>query len=193
MKSFYFLLTVLFFPTLCFAQREFTQGSYELADGTKGEGEIKYTSGMGAKLIVKSTGKEGKTAFSPEQVKSFRVTNKFFIPVHDFMVNNGMPLTPQYHINHDFAELIDTGKVELLKYTFLVGNMKDHTSQYVGLMLIRRRNEQLVSLPFPDKKARPVLSSFVKDRPDLVEYISQEALYEDKIRAIIQVYNSGLK
>ncbi|WP_139920401.1 hypothetical protein [Hymenobacter sp. DG01] len=192
MRLLYVCLAVLL-PSACLAQREFTPGSYELLDGTKGEGELKYSSGMGAELILKTNEKKGKSSFSPKQVKSFKVSNRLFVPVYDFELNNGMPLTPKYHIRQDFAEVLDTGRVELLKYTLLVGNMKDKYSrgQYVGLLLIRRRGEQLVSIPLVDKKARPVLSSFVKDRPDIVSFISQEALDEDKIRAIVQEYNSG--
>ncbi|UOG73659.1 hypothetical protein MTX78_16180 [Hymenobacter tibetensis] len=198
MRTLYLLLAALAAPSFCFAQRDFTPGTYELLDGTKGEGNLKYTSGSGAELLVKTTGKK-HVAFAPEKVKSFKAADKFFVPIHDFVLDSGMPMSMKYRIKHDFAELLDSGRVELLSYTLLTSTRKPGQMSmpgdtfYGGLALIRRRGEQPTSIPLGPKKARPVIVSFIKDRPDLVARLNKEPYTPETIRSIVQAYNLGQK
>jgi hypothetical protein len=194
MRFIYLLLILLLLPFTGFAQRDFTLGTYELINGTKGDGELKYTSGSGAELIVKSD-KKGKTSFSPKEVKNFTVANQNFVPIGGFILDSGLPMTPKSRIDNDFAQLVDSGRVDLLKYTFLTRGMAsaNSTAQYAGLLLIRKRGQPLTSIPIGPKKARPIITSFLKDSPELIARFNKEPYSEESIRAIIQAYNSEQK
>lgn len=199
MRFLYLLIATILLPSVGFAQRDFTPGTYELTNGTKGEGEIKYRSGSGAELVVKSGPKAKKTSFSPEEVKSFQAENKNFVSVHDFTINSGLPMSMNYRIKHDFAQVLDTGRVEMLSYTFLTSATKpgavnlSNNAIITGCMLIRRRGEQLTGVPVVPKKARPVIITFIKDRPDLVARLNKEPFTSETVRSVIQAYNAGSK
>ena len=199
MRFLYLLLTLVLLPAIGFAQRDFTPGTYELTNGVTGKGELKYKSGSGAELVVKTGPKNKKESFSPEEVKSFQAANQNFVSVHDFVLDSGMPMSMKFRIKHDFAELLDTGRVELLNYTLLVasgrpGSMSSADNRVMsGLVLLRRRGQPLSSVPVGAKKARPVIATFIKDRPDLVARLNKEECTLQSVRSIIQAYNSGPK
>lgn len=199
MRFLYLLLTLVLLPAIGFAQRDFTPGTYELTNGTKGEGELKYKSGSGAELVVKSGPKNKKASFAPEEVKSFRAASKNFVSVHDFTLDSGMPMSMKFRVKHDFAEVLDTGRVELLSYTLIVANGRPGSMSLMndnimtGLILLRRRGESLSSVPAVAKKARPIIATFIKDRPDLVARLNKESYTSETVRSIIQAYNSEPK
>ena len=190
MRIFYLLFFIVLLPEFCFAQRDFTEGTYKLQNGTTNQGQLKYTSGSGAELIVKA-GKK-KLTFPPEAVEYFQVGEKHFVPVADFVLDNGMPMMPKTRIKQDFAEVVDTGRVELLRYSFPTSNMKMPMQGvvYAEAALIRRRGEPLQCIPIIQKKAKPIIASCLKDRPDLVARLNKEKYTVENIRAIIQAYNT---
>lgn len=196
------LSAIILLPSIGFAQKNFSPGTYELANGTKGEGDIDYKSGAGAELVVKSGPKNKKVSYSPQDVKSFRAYGKNFVSVHDFTINSGLPMSMNFRIKHDFAEVLDTGRVELLDYSFMMSNMAKGSNPgeavpsapfSTGCALIRRRGGPLSCVPSVVKKGRPVIATFIKDRPDLVARLNKEEYSAATVRSIIQAYNSGQK
>ncbi|MBD2768586.1 hypothetical protein IC235_11880 [Hymenobacter sp. BT664] len=199
MRSLHVLFIIGMLPSISFAQKGFTPGTYELVDGTKGEGALKYSSGSGAELVAKPAEKGKKLTFSPQEVKSFQTADRNFVSVHDFIVDSGLPMTTKMLIKHDFAEVLDTGRVELLSYslpmlTNKAGEARPSGDAFsTGCPLIRQRGGPLTGVPVVAKKARPIIASFIKDRPDLVERLNKEPYTAETIRGIIRAYNAGPK
>ena len=201
MRFFYALFAFLLLPLIGFGQFEFKPGTYELANGTKGEGELKYNSGFRPRLTVKTN--KNKTDYSPGEVNHFTMGEQLFMPVSDFILDSGLPFTLKSHIENDFAELVDTGRVQLLYFYFLAENSVAGTrsptvepKRMSSIVLIRQRGGKLQSVPVLIKKTRSVIAPFLTGRPDLVARLNSSAFEAresrlSELRSIIQAYNSG--
>ncbi len=203
------LLAAALCPLLGVAQNKFAAGTYELADGTKGTGQLAYQAGNRPKLLIKDAaadpaskaGKKGQ-AYSPEQLRSFDLGSDHYVLLHSIKLDSGLPMTMSMTKKDEFAKVIETGKLELLEYQLFFTTMghfpepgtyfRGSTQQNSMVYLLRRQGEDNATmLPVVAKKYREVMTTYFTGRPELLKKLSTKPKSEPELRALIQEYNAG--
>ena len=202
-------LAAALFPLVGVAQDKFTTGTYELADGTKGTGQLAYQAGNHPKLLVKDpaadpTSKAGKKgqAYSPEQLRSFDLGSDHYVLLHSIKLDSGMPMSMSMTKKDEFAKVIETGKLELLEYQVFFATMshfpmagtnaRTSTPQNTVVYLLRRQGEENATMvPVVAKKYREVMTTYFTGRPELLKKLSTQPKSEPEFRALIQEFNAG--
>ncbi|MBF9144219.1 hypothetical protein [Hymenobacter properus] len=195
-------------PVLGAAQSNFVAGSYELADGTKGAGQLEYQPGNHPKLLVKDAaadpaskaGKKGQ-AYSPEQVRSFDLGPDHYVLLHSIKLDSGMPMSMSMTKKDEFAKVVETGKLELLQYQVFYAGMgyaapggagRSSSPQNTVVYLLRRQGEDNATMvPVGAKKYREVMTAYFAGRPELLKKLSNQPKNESEFRALVQEYNAG--
>lgn len=192
-------------PLLGLAQEPLTATSYELADGTKGRGELTYESGYHSKLTVKGDGDDKKSAkghtIDPEKVSSFDVGPDHYVHLSSIKLDSGMPMTMSMTKKDEFAKVVAPGKLELLEYQVVYGTSSRSASSASGrdfktnttqVYLLRRAGENnAVMIPSYGKKYRQMMLPYFADRPDLLPRITATPPMEAELRSILLAYNTA--
>ena len=201
------LLAAALCPLLGVAQDEFTAGTYELADGTKGAGQLDYQAGNHPKLLIKDAtadpsskaGKKGQ-AYSPEQLRSFDLGSDHYVTLHSIQLNFNVSNSTK---KDDFAKVLETGKLELLHYQvfyverghFPVNGVSDDSRHNTMVYLLRWPGEDKATMIPNGKDYKKMLASFLASRPDLVKKLDvplkSPAEYYLLIRTLVKEYNGG--
>ena len=201
-----FLLVVcLFWPQLSQAQllfnNPFQEGSYVLADSrtVRHAGELTLQQN-GATLVVKSLhGKNLK--LGPEQVASFRIGNQHYVPAGNFHVMGGLGGAD---IEDIFAEQLDSGQVQLLRYDYAIQNagsmgaggmMMGGGSWNLSAFLLRAAGQsaytavQSGAYSNAGKRFREAVQPFFAARPDLVKLLDEKRIDATNLPAAIYALN----
>lgn len=203
MRTSLLLLAATLCPLLGLAQA-LTASSYELADGTKGQGELTYEPGYRAKLLVKGDGSDKKSAkghtIDPEKVRSFDVGADHYVHLSSIKLDSGMPMTMSMTKKDDFAKVVAPGKLELLEYEVTYGTSsrsatsasgRDFKTNSTLVYLLRRAGEDnAVMIPTYGKKYRQMMLPYFADRPDLLPRITANPPLEAELRSILLAYNT---
>ena len=204
MRSTLLLLAAALCPLLGLAQAPLTATSYELADGTKGKGELTYEVGYRSKLTVKGDDDSKKSnkghSIDPAQVRSFDVGPDHYVRLSSMKLDSGMPMTMSMTKKDDFAKVVTPGKLELLEYTVVYGTStrsstsasgRDFQSNSMQVYLLRRAGEDnAVMIPTYGKKYRQMMLPYFADRPDLLPRITATPPMEAELRSILLAYNT---
>ena len=195
-------------PLLATAQDQFVAGTYELANGTKGTGQLAYQAGNHPKLLVKDptaapgskAAKKGE-AYSPEEVRSFDLGTDHYVLLHSIKLDSGMPMSMSMTKKDEFAKVVETGKLELLEYRVFYAGMgyaapgaagRSSTPQNTVVYLLRRQGEDNATMvPVVAKKYREVMTTYFAGRPELLKKLSTQPKTEPEFRALVQEYNAG--
>lgn len=198
---FLFLLLAMLSPLLGRAQAEFIPGSYELANGTRGNGLLRYETGPKARLLVKDAkadpaSKAGQKAqeYAAGKVRAFTVAGDRYVALRNITLDSGKPKAVVARKN-DFGKLIIDGRLELIEYDGAAapaGPAKPAPVAPAKVYLLRRQGEgEAFSIPVVGKKYREMLTAFLDGRPDLIKKVSLKPMPDEDLRELIKAYNSG--
>ncbi|TGD79910.1 hypothetical protein [Hymenobacter wooponensis] len=161
------------------------------------EENITYYVGMQPYLTSQSS--QGEVRYFPHQVRSFSNKYRKYVTVGNFPIH----LNYSTNINRDFAELIESGPLELLihqSYDVYTIPGANGAQQYGGIgnsiYLLRKAGEFAPFAAFSmtgksDKQLRESLSRCLSSRPDLLEKLMKKSISYEDIPACIHAYNTG--
>ena len=209
MRTLILLLATVVLPLISLAQSDFNSGTYELADGTKGKGQLKYDfkPNFNSKLLVKDDtadidskeARKGKS-YSPEQVRSFDIGSDHYITVHNLIIETGVPMMSTRTLRADFVKPIEMGKLELMElpvigayssYDRNAASGRSSTVYKTGFYVLRRQGEGKAAMPpFGGERYIAFLTDYLMGRPDLIRLLTKRPLSNEELRALIKDYNS---
>ncbi|RZK16587.1 MAG: hypothetical protein EOO56_19635 [Hymenobacter sp.] len=182
----------------------FQEGSYVLADSrtVRHAAELKLQQD-GATLVVKTPrGKNLK--LSPEEVASFYIGSQRYVPAGYFHVMGGLGGTD---VEAVFAEQLDSGQVQLLRYDYSMNNggsmgagglMTGGGTWHLSAYLLRRATEagytavQSGAYSNAGKRFREALRPFLATRPDLLKLLDDNKVDIKNLPAVIHALNTNL-
>lgn len=198
------LAIIVLSPGLGWAQmrgNRFENGSYVLNDSRnlRQQGQLKLQSG--SKLLVKTA--DGKTIkLKPEQIHSFRISNRKYVTASNFHVKGGLGGTDADNV---FVEQLDSGQVVLLTYEYSIGagapmmgaggGMSYGGSSELSTYLLSRPGESRVTAAQGSfytgggKQFREAVRPYLSSRPDLVKLLDEKRISSDNLEAVIQALN----
>lgn len=204
-----FLLIIIgLLPELGWAQlfggNRFENGSYVLNDSrnVRQQGQLKLQSG--SKLLVKTT--DGKTIkFNPEQVHSFRISNRKYLTASNFHVKGGLGGAD---IDNAFVEQLDSGQVVLLNYSYSVGAgapmmgagggmSYSGSSEFSAYLLSMPGDSQATAVQGSlysggGKQFREAVRPYLSSRPDLVKLLDEKRITSDDLPAVVHALNNNV-
>ncbi len=197
---FLLLSVVLLLPQALFAQfGGFEPGYYVLVDNRqlRHPAEIKLRDENTLLIRGENTKKE---KLDLQDVLFFQVANRRFVPVGGFFISKGLGGT---EVARGFAQLLDSGQVNLYEYQYFltnppVGNtMIVGTSYWQTLYLLQRPNDEEPTpveanrLSGAGKYFRQTLAPFISTRPDLQKLLADRKITLDNLVPFIRALNSG--
>ena len=200
MQLFHFLLAAgaLLLPTLAQAQFNFAPGTYQLANGSKGEASLKLMlaeNGSPTMMVGVKNSKERK--FRAAEVTAFTVENHRFVRVNDFRFLSG---TDADFKGPALLEILETGPVELFYYYYQV-EMGPNFKAHAKLPVLRRVGTSTFfayspgRMPGFDQKSAPggfVAALFPAD-PVLQRQFATNAVDRAQLAATVHAYNQGVR
>lgn len=200
MRLFHFLLAVgaILLPGAVQAQFTFAPGTYQLANGSKGEASLKLVlaeNGSPTMMVGVKNGKERK--FRTAEVTSFIVENHRFLRVDDFRFLSG---TDADFKEPALLEILETGPVELFYYYYQV-EMGTNFKAHVKLPVLRKAGTNTFLAYSPgrspgfDQKLAPgafVAALFPAD-PVLQRQFATNGISRAQLVATVHAYNQGVR
>jgi hypothetical protein len=141
-------------------------------------------------LLVAKDG-QGKTSkWKPEQVYYVRAGAQRYVPAQGFTIKVG--LGTQEVERPVFVELLDSGRVALMRYRYPTGN----GGVWTAYLLQRASDENATAIPYNQltgggKKFREALGPYVAQRPDLQQLLTAGNISIDNFAAFVRALNSG--
>ena len=200
MRLLYFLLAAgaLLLPAQVRAQFNFAPGTYQLANGSKGEASLKLVlaeNGSPTMMVGVKNGQERK--FRAAEVTTFTVDKHRFVRVDDFRFLSG---TDVGFKGPALLELAETGPVELLYYHYQV-ELGPSFKAHVKLPVLRKAGTTAFfayssgRTPGFDQKLAPgtfVAALFPAD-PVLQRQFATNAVGRAQLAAVVHAYNQGVR
>lgn len=200
MRLTHFLLaaTALLPPTAARAQYNFAPGTYQLANGSKGEASLKLAlaeNGSPTMMVGVKNGKERR--FRAAEVTAFTVENHRFVRVNDFRFLSG---TDADFREPALLEILETGPVELFYYHYQV-EMGTNFKAHVKLPVLRKAGTSTFFAYSPgrtpgfDQKLAPggfVAALFPADLV-LQRQFATNAVSRAQLAAAVHAYNQGVR
>ena len=202
------LLALAASPLLGLAQN-LTATSYELADGSKGTGQLMVQPGYHTKLLVADAAAEpgSKAArkgkeIDADKVRCFDVGSDHYVLVRSMKLGTGMPMTMGMTKKDEFAKVLETGKLDLLQYDVAymtstrgmpgLGTGRDYRGHTQTVYILRRAGEDdALMIPTNPKKIQEMIAPYFAGRPDLQKRLTPPPTSEAEYRALVQAYNAS--
>ena len=191
------LLSVALLPAAAHAQFQFAPGTYQLANGSKGEASLKLALAEGGSTTMMVGIKNGKERrFRTAEVTAFTVDNHRFVRVNDFRFLSG---TDTDFKEPALLEILETGPVELFYYHYQV-DMGPNFKAHVKLPVLRKAGTSTFFAYSPsrspgfDQKLAPggfVAALFPAD-PVLQQQFAINAVPRAQLAAVVHAYNQKL-
>ncbi|WP_151089191.1 hypothetical protein [Hymenobacter baengnokdamensis] len=199
MRLFYLIICLLL-PQFAFAQIfgfiPFESGSYVAASSptTRVEAGLKLRNG---ELLIAKDGKGKKSEFSPQQIISFRVGDRKYTTATGFETRNGLFSASTTRVK--FVELLDSGQVILMRYTYYASN---GSGPYGGggtqvEEYLLRRSIQSAITPIEanwlggGKHFMETLLPYLSARPDLIKALVAKEIVVDDLAPLIHALNTN--
>ena len=192
-----FVLSLL--PLLAHAQSG--PGVYILVDNRTVvyQGDLNIT---GQNLIARpATGK--KQVWQASEVYWARIENRHYLPVGGFQVNP----SPRSRVEYGLAQLLDSGRVSLLRYDYEVsgggfsampgGGMSGPYSSTRSVYLLQLPTEDdALAIPMnllsgKGTEFRQILGPYFASRPDLIQQLESGAVARRNLPAFVHAFNTG--
>ena len=195
--SFLIILAATLLPAAAHAQFNFAPGTYQLANGSKGEASLKLALAEGGSptmMVGVKNGKERK--FRAAEVAAFTVENHRFIRVNDFRFLSGTDVDFK---EPTLLEILETGPVELFYYHYQA-EMGSNFKAHVKLPVLRKAGTNTFFAYCPnrtpgfDQKLAPggfVAALFLAD-PVLQRQFAVNAVPRAQLAAVVHAYNQKL-
>ena len=195
---FLLLLAVGLLPAAAHAQFNFAPGTYQLANGSKGEASLKLALAEGGSptmMVGVKNGKERK--FRAAEVTAFTVDNHRFVRVNDFRFRSG---TDADFKEPALLEILETGPVELFYYHYQV-EMGTNFKAHVKLPVLRKAGTSTFFAYSPgrtpgfDQKLAPggfVAALFPADLV-LQRQFATNSVSRAQLAAVVHAYNQGVR
>jgi hypothetical protein len=207
------LLAAAFCPLLGLAQALIAT-SYELADGSKGAGQLTVQPGYHTKLLLtdgaaepgSKAARKGKE-IDAGKVRSFEVGGNHYVLVRSMKLGTGMPMTMGMTKKDEFAKVLENGKLELFQYDVdymtssrshpmpgvpVMGSGRDYQSHTQTVYILRRAGENdALMIPTNPKKIQEMMMPYFAGRPDLQKRLAAPPTSEAEYRALVQAYNAA--
>ena len=139
---------------------------------------------------------QGKTLrYKPQEVYRVQVGQVRYTTAQGFKTKSGLWATRQS--GRLFVEVLDSGRVSLLRYTHYVGGHDNTSSTPLATYLLHEASaDSVVTLPVNSdtgkgKRFREVLLPYFASRPDLLPLLEHEAITIDTLPALLHALNSG--
>jgi hypothetical protein len=196
----YFLLAAgaVLLPTAVRAQYNFAPGTYQLANGSKGEASLKLQlaeNGSPTMMVGVKNGKERR--FRTAEVTAFTVDNHRFVRANDFRFLSG---TDADFKDPALLEILEAGPVELFFYHYQV-EMGPSFKAHVKLPVLHKAGTSTFFAYCPgrtpgfDQKLAPggfVAALFPAD-PVLQRQFATNAISRAQLAAAVHAYNQGVR
>jgi hypothetical protein len=139
---------------------------------------------------------QGKTLhYKPEEVYRVQVGRVRYTTAQGFKTKGGLWATRQS--GRLFVEVLDSGRVSLLRYTHYVGGHDNSTTTALPTYLLHEATaDSVVTLPVnadtgKGKRFQQVLLPYFASRPDLRQLVEYGAITIDNLPALMRALNSG--
>ena len=198
LSNFLMAAGTLLLPAVAHAQFNFAPGTYQLANGSKGEASLKLALAEGGSptmMVGVKNGKERK--FRAAEVTAFTVENHRFVRVNDFRFLSG---TDADFKEPALLEILETGPVELFYYYYQV-EMGTNFKAHVKLPVLRKAGTSTFFAYSPgrspgfDQKLAPggfVAALFPAD-PVLQRQFAINGISRAQLAAAVHAYNQGAR
>ena len=198
LSNFLMAAGTLLLPAVAHAQFNFAPGTYQLANGSKGEASLKLALAEGGSptmMVGVKNGKERK--FRAAEVTAFTVENHRFVRVNDFRFLSG---TDTDFKEPALLEILETGPMELFYYYYQV-EMGTNFKAHVKLPVLRKAGTSTFFAYSPgrtpgfDAKLAPggfVAALFPAD-PVLQRQFATNAVSRAQLAAAVRAYNQGVR
>ena len=188
----------LFLPGLARAQFIFAPGTYQLANGTKGNALLKLVLAEGGRptVVVGSKNSRERT-FRPADLPAFTIDTHRFIRVNDFRFLSG---TDADFPGAAWLEMLETGPMELFYYHYQA-EMGPGFKAHVKLPVLRKSGTTTFFAYAPgrtpgfDQKLAPggfVASLFPAD-PVLQRQFATNSVSRAQLATVVHSYNQGVR
>ena len=195
---FLLLLAVGLLPAAAHAQFNFAPGTYQLANGSKGEASLRLMLAEGGSPTMMAGVKNGKERkFRAAEVTAFTVDNHRFVRVNDFRFRSG---TDADFKEPALLEILETGPVELFYYHYQV-EMGTNFKAHVKLPVLRKAGTSTFFAYSPgrtpgfDQKLAPggfVAALFPADLV-LQRQFATNSVSRAQLAAVVHAYNQGVR
>ena len=138
---------------------------------------------------------QGKTLhYKPQDVYRVQVGRVRYTTAQGFRVKSGLWATKQ--TSRLFVEVLDSGRVSLLRYTHYVGGHDNTATTTLATYLLHEASaDSVVTLPINSagkgRRFQQVLLPYFASRPDLRQLVEYGAITVDNLPALVRAYNSG--
>jgi hypothetical protein len=138
---------------------------------------------------------QGKTLhYKPEEVYRVQVGRVRYTTAQGFKTKSGLWATRQS--GRLFVEVLDSGRVSLLRYTHYVGGHDNTTTTTLATYLLHEAAaDSVVTLPINSagkgKRFQETLLPYFTSRPDLRQLVEYGAITIDNLPALVRAFNSG--
>ena len=200
MRLSYFLLAAgaILLPAVARAQFSFAPGTYQLANGSKGEASLKLALAKGGSptmMVGVKNGKERK--FRTAEVTAITMESHRFMRVNDFRFFSG---TDADFKEPALLEIIESGPIELF-YHYCQVDMGTNFKAHVKLPVLRKASTSAFfayssdRMPGFDQKLAPggfVAALFPAD-PMLQRQFAITGISRVQLAAAVHAYNQGVR
>ena len=195
---FLLLLAVALLPAAARAQFNFAPGTYQLANGSKGEASLKLALAEGGSptmMVGVKNGKERK--FRAAEVTAFTVDNHRFVRVNNFRFLSG---TDADFKEPALLEILETGPVELFYYHYQV-EMGTNFKAHVKLPVLRKAGSTTFFAYSPgrtpgfDQKLAPggFIAALFPAELVLQRQFATNSVSRAQLAAVVHAYNQGVR
>jgi hypothetical protein len=138
---------------------------------------------------------QGKTLrYKPQEVYRVQVGQVRYTTAQGFKTKSGLWATRQS--GRLFVEVLDSGRVSLLRYTHYVGGHDNTSSTQLATYLLHAASaDSVVTLPVNSagkgRRFQQVLLPYFASRPDLRQLVEYGAITIDNLPALVRAFNSG--
>jgi hypothetical protein len=139
---------------------------------------------------------QGQTLrYKPEEVYRVQVGRVRYTTAQGFKTKSGLWATRQS--GRLFVEVLDSGRVSLLRYTHYVGGHDNTTTTALATYLLHEAAaDSVVTLPVnadtgKGKRFQQTLLPYFAARPDLRQLVEYGAITIDNLPALLRALNSG--
>jgi hypothetical protein len=138
---------------------------------------------------------QGKTLhYKPEEVYRVQVGRVRYTTAQGFKTKSGLWATRQS--GRLFVEVLDSGRVSLLRYTHYVGGHDNSTTTQLATYLLHEASaDSVVTLPVNSagkgRHFQQVLLPYFASRPDLRQLVEYGAITIDNLPELVRAFNSG--
>jgi hypothetical protein len=132
--------------------------------------------------------------YKPEDVYRAQVGPVRYTTAQGFKTKTGLWATRQS--GRLFVEVLDSGRVSLLRYTHYVGGHDNSTSTPLATYLLHKAAaDSVVTLPVNSsgkgRRFQQVLLPYFNSRPDLRQLVEYGAITIDNLPTLVRALNSG--